>query len=79
MRSEIDKSSGVMPPLMASSKDSMSVELDSVTSVAGVQESLSANNLFLVLESLFRDSLGASSGPDLQMEISSLIFSCPCS
>jgi hypothetical protein len=56
MMDEIDKSLGAMPPSMASSKDSTSVE-HSVTSVAVLQESLSnANNLFLVLESLSRDS-----------------------
>jgi hypothetical protein len=56
MMDEIDKSSGAMPPSMASSKDSTSVE-HSVTSVAVLQESLSnANNSFLVLESLSRDS-----------------------
>jgi hypothetical protein len=73
MRVEIDMSSGAMPPSMALSKDSMSVE-HSVTSVAAVQESLlSANNLFLVLELLSRDSLGASSWPDLQTETSLLM------
>jgi hypothetical protein len=75
MIDEIDKSLGVMPPLMALSKDSMFVE-HSVTSVTVLQESLSsANNLFLVLELLSRDSLGASSWPELQTEISLLTSS----
>jgi hypothetical protein len=69
-----------MPPSMALSKDSMSVELDSVTSVAEVQESLlSANNSCLELELLSRDSLGASSWPDLQTETSLLMLACFCS
>jgi hypothetical protein len=56
MMDEIARSSGAMPPSMASSKDSMSVE-HSVTSVAVLQESLlNVNNSFLVLESLSRDS-----------------------
>jgi hypothetical protein len=67
-------SSGAMPPLMALSKDSMSVELDSVTSVAEVQESLlSANNSFLELELLSSDSLGASSWPDLHELCSKMV------
>jgi hypothetical protein len=79
MRDEIDMSSGAMPPLMALSKDSMSVE-HSVTSVTVLQESLlNANNLFLVLESLSRDLLGASSWPDLQTETSLLMLSMFCS
>jgi hypothetical protein len=56
MMDEIDRSSGAMPPSMALSRDSTSVE-HSVTSVAVLQESLSnANNSFLVLELLSRDS-----------------------
>jgi hypothetical protein len=75
MRDEIDMSLGAMPPSMALSKDSMSVE-HSVTSVTALQESLlNANNLFLVLELLSRDLLGASSWPNLQTETSSLMLS----
>jgi hypothetical protein len=45
MRSAIDMSSGAMPPSIASSRDSMSVELGSVTSATGTRIAIECKQL----------------------------------